>query len=1137
MEFRVLLVVGAFGVIAATGRPLPAFNLKCQHRAVGLSDESLSNPVIPDLFATDDPRPLFSWSVSHMQRNATQKASRVQVFRDSRLSKLYWDSGYVPSDRQELKYGGPKLVGGDTYYWKVTWWDHRGESISSKETGHFLAVTLQQEDWDKAKWLAPPPGMKTGPTFAKQIQLSKSSVSKTMLYISGLGYYDVVVNDASLNQLLDPPMFLTPGWTNYELRVGYVVYDVTAFLGKELTGSVNINVTLGMGWRNKIYSRRDSLPAPDTEPLVLRLILEVTYTDGSSQTEYSDNSWDVWSSVFVQDSIYNGETVDLSNSPSMAGKAVETPGPSGKMYLPSFPYIASLQVDNAIAITKIAPNSEGTRQIVDFKYNTAGYVKINVKDVGKGSSFSMHHAEVPQHPPYGSKDGSLYFANLRGALQNDSFTSNGKASTYQPTFTYHGFRYVQVTNYPRDLTKDDIQKVRTNSNVQKNSKFNSSISLLNSIQDNVMRGHLSNLMSVPTDCDQRDERLGWMGDAGLSADGMALNFQMDTFFPNFLTLIADEQMKGAVPDVVPFYRGGGRPSDPAWGAAYPQIAWVLYKYYGDTATAKDHLAGLLAYIDFMISQVQSQGMGKLYAHYGDWVPPPPQKKVSESFTSAFSFLLNVKQVGELARALKDEANANRMDAAFKQYADQFNSAFLINGKYIDDLQVSYVLPLALDIVPADQKDKISAYFINKLTSTDKTHVTGGIIGTKFLLPVLTSLKRNDLAMKIVQNTDYPSWGYMILNTDEPATTIWELWNANTAGPGMNSRNHHMYSSVSGWLQTDMVGLRQPDGSYGYNVLDLYPASSLDLSAASVELKHPRPIKFSWHRRGGIQCGQAGEQSSKHGGLRLSCGEGTISKVLFASYGNAEGVCGYHRHGSCHAPQSQSKVEQACLGQRECTLPTTSDYWDSPCSGASKWLTVAVLCQKDGLTDDHFRYSYSSLDVQVSVPIGSRAQLNIPSYGLSGLQVKDNTNIIYSDGRLLGSTDGISSATWSVDKTTLQLTLSSGDYNLVVSGKKPMESHTVEANGTTGSAYLRCFKESSIITHINWVSYGRPYTSQDGVHYTDWCHSGAGLMVAERECLGRHQCLLPLDVELFGGHPCPDMEDKDDLKLIADYSCN
>jgi len=235
-----------------------------------------------------------------------------------------------------------------------------------------------------------------------------------------------------------------------------------------------------------------------------------------------------------------------------------------------------------------------------------------------------------------------------------------------------------------------------------------------------------------------------MGDAGVSADSMALNFHMDAFHPHFLQLIADEQINGTVPDVVPYYRYGFRPSDPSWGAALPQIVWVLYKYYGDLDTAAQFYPVLMNYISFILSKVSTDGIGDLYAYYGDWLPPPPYPKVNNSFASAFSLLMNLKQAQEIASALGHSDDADILQQLFKQQSESFNKDFLLNTTngtciYLNGLQVTYVLPLALGIVPSNLTDCLVNMFLNRLTGLDNSHITAGIIRTKFLFPVLTQL--------------------------------------------------------------------------------------------------------------------------------------------------------------------------------------------------------------------------------------------------------------------------------------------------------------------------------------------------------------------------------------------------------------
>lgn len=1134
----VLILLGA--AIGAYGLPTPPFDLQCDHNLVGLDTDQLNTLSSRHHYATENRRPLLSWSIAHTERGATQTAFRILVSYDISFETTVWDSGLVKDDRgHELKYSGPPLEGGSVYLWRVTWWDHNRESSTSEEIGHFLAVTLTPDDWNMAKWITPSAAdvMDTAPTFIKQVSIINKHIATATLYVSGLGFFRAWYNGKDLHSRAEPPIYLAPGWTNYEIRVPYMVFDVTSLTN---SSRVFLKVSLGEGWRNTTqFPSHDKLPATDNSPYILRLILMLVFKDLSSDRMviYSDKTWSIQTSQIQANSIYNGEVYDATITPKVVGNATETEGPAGIMYLPAIPYIAETGIVDHVKNITLDPESvnDHYKQVVDFGNNTAGIVRIKVADVLNGQVVQLVHAEILTHPPYGKRDGSLYFDNLRSADQLDYYTSSGKETFYQPSFTYHGFRYVLVINYPRKLLPNDLYKIRVNTQLKSNSAFHSSIDLLNNIQENVIRGHLSNLMSVPTDCDQRDERLGWMGDAGLSSDAMVINFHMESFFPHRTLLMKDEQIGGNLPDVVPFYRGGGRPSDPSWGAAYPQTVWVLWKYYGDINTAQTYYHSLLDYIEFVESQVPIDGIGNLVGRYGDWVPPPPNKKIDNTFPSAFSFMQNIQQMSEVADALGDSANSTRLKTMFAKHASEFNKAFYSNYQYMDDLQISYALPLALGIVPPEDKDKVVVNFIHRITGLDRSHVTSGIVGVKALLPVLTDLMQHDLAMTLVNQIDYPSWGYMIYNTDEPATAIWELWNANTAGPDMNSRNHHMFSSVSSWMQIDMVGLKQQEGTYGYTALDLYLAQSLDLSSASIELQHPKSIKYSWQRQGGLQCGKAAEDQSSlnptlpnYGGLSITCGEGTITKVVFASFGNPEGSCGYQRYGNCHSPDSLKIVEELCLNKTQCTIPTGATNWrNTSCPGIMKWLSVALLCH---LTSSDLTNGYSSLKVNVSIPIGSQANLNLPTYGMNDLTIWDQNGLIYTNQHLQEDIQGIISAQWNTNGNLLILALLSGDYQLLIRGSRPEETNSLIA---THSATLECSNSNQIITNIDWVSYGNPLVGNHGNYTLGTCHSGASRYIAETSCLGKRKCTIALK-DAFGNVPCTDV---DEWWLAVKYSCN
>ena len=1055
-----------------------------------------------------------------------------------------WDSMKILSDKTSVRYAGPNLESGRLYFWRVRWWDHNGDMAESLETGHFMTGMMDPTSWTNIHWIAAPPGIKAAPLFNKSVPIDTRTVSSAALFVSGLGFCKPFVNGVDLNAQFDPPIALTPGWSNYERRVPYTVYDVTDEITKSLSNFVDVNIMLGVGWRNStVYVLKDSIPNNDNVPRVLRLKLAVTFTNGSTaDVLISDASWDVTNSSIVSDSIYNGETY-IPSTTEMYEKSVVVSGPQGQMYLPEIPPIVEAGIEKPIRIYS-RENGEGKiiSQVVDFGNNSAGYCYINVEHA---ENVTIHHAEVPLHPPYGEADGSLYYDNLKGAAQLDTVLTNLSMDYYKPTFTYHGFRYVEVTGYKGKLQSDDIKKIVIHSNVAQNGYVTTSSKILNAIQSCAVRSQLSNMMSVPTDCDQRTERLGWMGDAGLSAESMMMNFETRAFHTNFLTLIGDEFDNGTLPDVVPFYKGGSRPADPAWGDAFLEILRLLSTVYHDTDILSTYYDYAAQYIQTLKGTIPPEGVGNLYSHYGDWVPPPEQPKVNGSFVSAFSLLMGLQRLKFFAETLGKSVDITLYEQLFEELFNDFNKAFInANGSYLNEIQATYVLPLALHMW--NSKEKFAKNFTKSFMRKDKVHITSGIVGTKYIFDALKySLQQSKLSLELAEQVDYPSWGYMIYNPYEPATGMWELWNSHNGSAKMDSRNHHMFSSISAYIKSQAGGLIQPKGSSGFDKIHFYPASVLGLRYANVSYQFPKPVSISWQRSGGIQCAKSPEDQSpknptlpKHGGLVLSCGGedgGVITVVTFASFGNPSGQCGgYYKVNSCHAPNSMQVVGHLCLGKRTCNVPTGVDFWGDPCPGATKWLSVQVQCQSEGSSKPD--YKYSSITADVSVPIGSTASLYMPAYGKRDFTVWENDKVVFDSNHKLSRVAGIIGSHWDSTKDSLVLELESGDYSFIARGKAPnvycVDSSIESANG---SVILHCEKNSSeAITSIDWVSYGNPVAKQGCFSHTIGdCHvSGIDTVVASK-CLGKPYCEVALSEKILGKADCL----KEKARFIVEFACS
>jgi alpha-L-rhamnosidase len=471
--------------------------------------------------------------------------------------------------------------------------------------------------------------------------------------------------------------------------------------------------------------------------------------------------------------------------------------------------------------------------VYDFGQNFSGWAKLHVSGP-RGAEVHQRFAELL------NPDGTINRNNLGIAKSRDVYILRGDGDeTYQPRFTYHGFRYVEVTGFPGTPNLDSLRGRVVHTAVEPTGSFSASQSLLNQIHKITRWSQLTNLHSVPTDCDQRDERQGWLGDAQTSAVSMMMNFDMAAFFTNFVRDIHDVQgADGTVTDTVP-HRYGSRPADPAWGTAYPLICWYLYQQYGDTRILQENYEGLKKYVEFLRTKAPDNVLR--YSYYGDWVgiEETPNALVSD-FYYYYDTLLLSKIAGVLGNSA-DTANYSQLAAQIK---DSFNREFFDakSGSYATGSQTSNTLPLFLDMAPPDRRGGVASSLTNNVLYGHDTHATTGFIGLRYLFPVLTQLGREDLAYDLAMQTTYPSWGYMIANG---ATTLWELWQ-NKSGHAMNSHNHHMMGSVDAWFYEALAGINQDPDNPGYHHFRIEPQVVPSLNWASATVGTMRgDIQSSW----------------------------------------------------------------------------------------------------------------------------------------------------------------------------------------------------------------------------------------------------------------------------------------------------
>ena len=782
---------------AESAGPLAPVSLRCEY---------LANPM-----GIDMPKPRFFWVNGHAERGQVQSAYQIVVSTDPQAAAGdIWDSGKIASPRStQIAFAGKALESGKSYFWKVRAWDRDGRESAWSDIARFDTGLFARGDW-KGAWI----GKKN--QFRKEFSL-KGRVKRARAYIAGLGYYELRINGRKAgNHVLDP------AWTTYDKRVLYATYDVTPFVRE---GANAVAVTLGNGW----YKSR-----------ALLLQLNVELEDGSAVSVVSDASWKAADGPIFEDSIYDGESYDarretpgwdrpgFDDKEWPAAEAIKEPG--GVLSAQLMP---AIQVVDTIVPLEMTSPLPGV-YVFDMGQNFSGWARLRVEGP-RGTDVRLRFAELLY------ENGTLNQENLRSAQAEDHYILKGEGEEmWEPRFTYHGFRYVEVSGFPGTPKLDSIRGRVVHSAVEPIGSFAASKDVLNGLQRIITWGQKTNLHSIPTDCDQRDERMGWMGDAQGTAEEAIMNFDMAAFYTNFMRDIRDVQdEKGRITDTVP-HIWGSRPADPAWGTAYPLICWYMYQYYGDTRVLEEHYDGLKKYVDFLRSTAES-GVLK-WSHYGDWVAV---EKCPGSIVSSFYYYYDVKVLADVARVVGKTADAALYDKLAAEIRTAFNKEFYNpkTGDYADGTQTANTLALFLEL-PTEKQGGAWGRLFDDIVYKNNSHLTTGIIGTKYIMELLTRTGTSDLAYDIACKTDYPSWGYMIANG---ATTLWELWQKRE-GPSMNSHNHPMFGSVGSWLYKALAGINLAPGTAGFEKILIAPQMVRDLTHASGSTMTVRgEVACAWSR--------------------------------------------------------------------------------------------------------------------------------------------------------------------------------------------------------------------------------------------------------------------------------------------------
>lgn len=702
----------------------------------------------------------------------------------------------------------------------------------------------------------------------------EKKVQRATAYFCGLGLSELWINGAKIGDAV-----LSPALSQYDKRVFYVTYDVTKQIRR---GANAIGAVLGGGRfcsdRSKVYAGTVNFGWPK-----MLLHLRIEYADGTVSEVVSDDSWKlITDGPILVNGEFDGEEYDarrefhhwsepsfdtasvaadvsrrtsenqrgLTSATTKQGwrPAQVVAAPAGQLVAQMIEPIRVTKQLKPIAITEPRPGVF----IFDLGQNMVGWCKLKVRGPA-GTTVQLRHAETLK------PDGTLYMANLRGAQVTDTYTlKGGGTETWQPRFTYHGFRYVEVTGFPGKPTLDVLEGQVVHDDLQPIGEFTCSNEVLNRIYHNIVWGTRGNYRSIPTDCPQRDERQGWLGDRSEECKGEAYLFNIAPLYAKWRLDMADAQRpNGSIPDVAPGY-WPIYSDNVTWPSSAIIIPSALERQFGDTASIARGYDSAKLWIEHMLGFVTNHIIAR--DSYGDWCVPPedpklihskdPARQTDKSLLATAYFYNDLQLMVRYAKQLGKTADAERWGRLADDFKASFNRRFLNRekGQYDNGTQTSCVLPLAFGLVPDDLRARVFARLVDKIENETKGHIGTGLIGGQYLMRVLSDNGRADMAYRIATQKDYPSWGYM---AEQGATTIWELWNGNTADPAMNSGNHVMLiGDLVIWLYEYLAGIAPDNAQPGFKHIVMKPHPVGDLKW--VKASHHSPygkIRSEWRRDG------------------------------------------------------------------------------------------------------------------------------------------------------------------------------------------------------------------------------------------------------------------------------------------------
>ena len=818
-------------------------------KSINLKTEYKINPII------EVEHPRLSWELTDVTRNQVQTAYQIIV--SSSLEKAnnkvadVWDSGKIKSNQtNQIDFAGKDLEKSKVYYWAVKAWDKANKAGTWSQVAKWETGLMGKQNW-QAKWIGndltslgkgkvyhlPP-----APYFRKQVNL-KGEIKKARLYVTSLGLYEFYINGKRIGK-----DYFTPGWTDYDKRVYYQTYDVTTNIKN---GANTFGSLISEGWYAGYLGYSLLVQNPVVKNFygkvpLLKAQIEVEYTNGKKEVILTDESWKSNHGAMVEADILNGETYDAR----LEFKDWAKPGFNDSKWknVQVYPDKMERKIeiypgDPLQIFTELKPKSitakKGGKYIFDMGQNFAGNVRLKIK--GKaGEKIVLKYGEVL------FPNGDLMTENLRMARATDTYILKGdpNGETYMPRFTYHGFQYVEVTGFKQKPSLDAITGVVLTSMTPEVGSFVTDNKMINQLYHNITWTQRSNYLDIPTDCPQRDERMGWTGDAQVYVKSATFNTDISAFFTKWLVDLNDAQRAD---DTYPIYAPAPnlRVTDtysPGWSEAGIICPYTIYKTYGDKKVIEKFWPNMQAYLQFLETKSKGEYVFKEASFedinpkggFGDWLSVG--KKTPPDMLATMYYGYVASMMAEMATAIGKTGDAKKYELVFSKIKEAFlkhytdadgkfktNAVAYGNGDgYVDgnmgftgNTQTAYANAIYMNMVNPNMLQNAGDRLVG-LIKENGGKLSTGFLGVKPLLPALSETGRTDEAYKLLLSTTYPSWGFEVVNG---ANTIWERWNSYVKGKGfennagMNSFNHYAFGSINEWFFGNAAGIKVNEAGY------------------------------------------------------------------------------------------------------------------------------------------------------------------------------------------------------------------------------------------------------------------------------------------------------------------------------------